>query len=627
MNSDLKEELQSQLESDVKRLRQKGKEELASELERKKVENLLRGDDKAKLVEDYPESKESIEGIFNGLNAIQNITLSSGDGAESEIEMFLGVGGSTSVRLSGLLSGDTYFHTVFLEKSGDTHPHVLTSEGDMIEIRYRADEIDDDALANKSAYDYHYFDFEGDEIRLEQEPMDLSRKLSMHTPDNHVLEYLEGAEPRKQVFDDIEEQLRRFWDHYDDQWYPVLAAWVVHTYLLDGIGFTTYLMLNGRQNTGKSTLQKVLAKLSYRGCFFGQNTSALTSRVAHFNQATMHLDEFDKAANEKIQGVFNNGQSKGGNYNLTNMNRDSIEDQVTSLNCFCAKTLSVNGLGEFDKHLLSRCIIINATRAKRETDDIETVSDEGTETFQNLRNESLAYALFNHRQILDSVEDFKSKTDEKGREADKLASICGILHHFRSEEEAEEAADFLRNKERMEEDDINNTKKVLLRRLVSRFSDPSETVKVSPSDLKKEVNKKLSRGEEFELSAQGVGRRLRELDILRKESQSSRSNSDGSYRYTIPGAYLEDSLERYGYTELLAELKSSDTETSEGSVDSVASVVEVVKSIYEEQEEPATFPQILEECEYEAERLNTLVEMARADGAIFEPKPGDFKPL
>ncbi len=484
MNSDLKEELQSHLENEAEKFRDHGYEDLASELESRKVENLLRGDAKDSLIEEYPESKDKIEAAVEVLSKEQNLELSSGDGAVSEIEMFLGFGGSTSVRLSGLLSGDTYFHTVFLEKDGDTHPHVITSEGDMIEIRYRADEIDDDALANKSAYDYHYFDFEGDEIRLEQEPMDLSRKLSMHTPDNYVLEYLEGAEPRRQVFNDIEEQLRRFWDHYDDQWYPVLAAWVVHTYLLDGIGFTTYLMLNGRQNTGKSTLQKVLAKLSYRGCFFGQNTSALTSRVAHFNQATMHLDEFDKAANEKIQGVFNNGQSKGGNYNLTNMNRDSIEDQVTSLNCFCAKTLSVNGLEEFDDHLLSRCIMINATRAKRETDDIETISEGGTETFQELRNESLAYALFNHRQILDSIEDFKSKTDEKGRKADKLASICGILQHFRSLEAAEEAADFLRDKERMEEDDINNAKKALLRRLVSRFSDPSETIKVSPTDLK-----------------------------------------------------------------------------------------------------------------------------------------------
>jgi hypothetical protein len=487
------------------------------------------------------------------------------------------------VRLSGKLDEETYFHTLFLQKGNKTKKVVVTSDKQICEVknnlerlkqkkRDQASEDEEPEFDFDEEDDYEYFVVNNQEYRFKHKTAKFN-EIDLYTPDNKFLEYFKDKEINQEVYDLVKSEVKRYWDHYNDEWFDVVTAWIIHTYLVNGIGYTGYIILKGKEDTGKSTLQKVIARLAYNGFFSGKSTPAVTSRLAHFTQATINLDEFEKNADDEVQGVFNTGQRKGAKYSFTNMNKDEIEDQITSLYSFCPKTLSVNSLYEFDSHFLSRAYILEATRTTRSIEKIENTNKEDENKFRDFRNDLLAYSLFNHREIISAIENYRENLDFSGRESDKIGLICGIVKHFKSESRADELKEFIADKKELQEEQINQRLKVLFERIIEEFDYEDREIKIKPSVLATHVNRELEIDEDYKMSSRSVGNRLRDYDILRDSSQSNRSGSDGSTVYTIPREYLVDSFTRYGLTSMRDKLDEIGNE--QGSVASVPSVTSV----------------------------------------------------
>jgi hypothetical protein len=531
------------------------------------------------------------------------------------------------VRLSGFIDDDTYFHTVFAHRAGEKQPLVLTSDGQMLRVRNRLSELmaQEEEPDNKERYDFHYFMHEGEEIRFEHKITSFSG-LGIYQPDNQVLRYLQDEQVSDEVYDHVKEKVATYWDHFDEEWFDIITAWIIHTYLVNGIGYTAYLMPKGKENTGKTTLQKLIARLSYNGFFSGKNTSAASSRIAHFRQATLNLDEFEKSAGKDIEGVFNNGQRKGGKYVMTNMNKHELKDQISCLKSFCPKTVSVNSTYPFERHFLSRNIILEATRTDRDVANLETMSESEKQEFQDLRNHLMAYCLFKHSELLQSIRNFKQKLEESGREADKKALICGIIRHFRDEETAFEVTEFLDSSKELQEDQLDRKIEVLFEEVISEFGEDNEQVEVSPKRLAERVNQVLEIDEEYQISPRGVGTRLRDYDVLRHDWQRKRSGPNGGTRYIITREILRDSLGRYELDELTEGFAGGDSSGSVPSAPSISSVEQTLKGV-EADQRAVSFHDIAVESEYSEDVLEQLLDKMENEGTLFEPSPGSYKLL
>lgn len=600
---------------------------------------------------EFSEAKEALAEEFD-------IDLESTEGTEgteateggSLVNSLLNQRSVEKVRLSGYLDNDTYFHTLFLQNHDEVKKVVVTSDGEIAEVKNKldekfrevaeSDEQDKEDIDEPGQYDYDYFVVDGDEYRYKHKTAKF-KDIDLYTPSNNFLQYLKGKEVNEQIFDDVRRQVKRYWDHYDDEWFDLVTAWIIHTYLVNGIGYTGYIILKGKEDTGKSTLQKIIARLSYNGFFSGKSTPAVTSRLAHFTQSTINLDEFEKNADDEVQGVFNTGQRKGAKYSFTNMNKEDIEEQITSLFSFCPKTLSVNSLYEFDSHFLSRAYILEATRTTRSIEKIENMSKQDEKRFEQYRNDLLAYCLFNHDKVISNIEEYRESLEFSGRESDKIGLICGILDHFKSQEKAQEVQDFLSDKKDLQEEQINQRLKTLFERIVQEFGANDKEIQIKPKVLADYVNRELNIEDEYKMSSKSVGNKLRDYDILRDNSQSSRSGSDGSYVYTIPRDYVADSFTRYDLVGLREQLEEKGKEPgSVASVPSVASVENEEKPYRPEREIVKAFDELdavgkregvkrkyddIEEISgLDPEDFEKIFDEMESQGLIHEQNPGEY---
>jgi hypothetical protein len=627
-----KQDMENELNQKLSKMRDKGFDNAANMIEKFEPSELLEEGMKKDLKKDFPEAEEQIDSLIAGLHAVKEISskrdpegteLTEGSETELEIEDFLNEPESNEVRLSGYLDRDTYFHVLLARRNEKLQPLVITSDKEFYKVKNKKNELkkQNKHVENLKRYDYQFFSYQDKEYRLKHKVKDIPT-LSIFKPDNPTLEYLKDKEPSKEVYEEVRSKIKKYWDHYDEEWFDIVAAWIIHTYLINRLGYTVYLMPKGKENTGKTTLQKVLARLSYNGFFSGKTTSAVTSRVAHYTQATLHLDEFDKNADKEIEGVFNTGQRKGGKYSFTNMNKQKVENQITSLYSFCAKTLSVNSLHDFDSHFLSRNIILEATRTERSLENIDTLSKQQQKDFQQLRNHLMAYSLLKNEIILNSVEEYKNDLEESGREADKISVICGLIRHFKDQKRAKEIKKFLESQEQLQESQIDQKLKILLEELTERFDEEQDQIEVNPGSLATHINRVLNRDEEYEVSARGVGNVLREHDILRKDWQSSRSGANGETVYEIPRVYLEDSLKRYGFEDMREKLAIDNGSVPSGS--SVDSVDRTIRHLGGD-EKPISEQEVVVASELPEEEVEEVIEKRKSQGEYLEPEKNKIK--
>jgi hypothetical protein len=151
----------------------------------------------------------------------------------------------------------------------------------------------------------------------------------------------------------------------------VVAAWALHTWVIDAAEWTPYLHVTApEKGCGKTRLLEVLETIVCNPCRTGGMTPAALLRTVDADRPTLLLDESDAAFGgnkdmaEALRGILNEGAKRGGNFRKCN----KMNHKMETFNAFGAKAIA--GIGALPDTVTSRCIVI-AMRRKTAAERVE----------------------------------------------------------------------------------------------------------------------------------------------------------------------------------------------------------------------------------------------------------------
>lgn len=163
---------------------------------------------------------------------------------------------------------------------------------------------------------------------------------------------------------EIEEVLTDVYFFRDPRVSKVLALWVYGTYYYMLFGVYPYIELSGRRGSGKSTIDKILSKLTLNGRMSASSSPAAIYRMLDLVGGTLVLDEMeaisDKAKNDTsdMGPILKAGYSNSGG-RVQRFDPDLGE--VRDFECFSPKVISsINGM---DEVLRDRAIMVTTSTA------------------------------------------------------------------------------------------------------------------------------------------------------------------------------------------------------------------------------------------------------------------------
>jgi hypothetical protein len=414
-----------------------------------------------------------------------------------------------------------------------------------------------------------YLFFEYENVRYKY-PDELFYKdsFNINIPSKNIFKLMKEKVDKKKLWEDLLKNLKGCFDHSNPSQYNLILPAVITSYIHWGLGSTYYVIIKGKEDTGKSTLQKWLSLVQMNGWFGGKASVAVATRYLHFFGISMNQEEIEKMGKEEkvvFTGVANSGFDVNGTYNFVNTNKRNIADQIVSLNTFGIKSFSSNAdilEREFDKSFISRCDVIIGTRKNRETKDLRKLSELDLNNFQDLRDRLFVYCLSNFNEIEKDIEETKTTLEKEGdfgRSSDVKGIILGIIKHFKGDYTKEKEE--LLGKESVDRMEGLNTKESLSFKFIAdifkqKVKESKKSVTLSNADIRNFLNNELNLPDGRKIAARTIGAILRNFQLITRKDQIKREG-DG-YHYTIFLKDFQDMLGRYKFKEIQEILQKED---------------------------------------------------------------------
>jgi hypothetical protein len=155
----------------------------------------------------------------------------------------------------------------------------------------------------------------------------------------------EGDVDTAQLFRMVSDALRAYSRLPTEGYYDLLAAWVMHTYLIEHFDFSPIVFLHGVAERGKSRTGKALAYTSYRGIVTETLNEAPLFRLAENASPTLFLDVVDIV--KKLEGkgsgdVINGRYERGVNVHRVTNPEDSGLGSVKAYRIFGPTIIGTN---------------------------------------------------------------------------------------------------------------------------------------------------------------------------------------------------------------------------------------------------------------------------------------------
>jgi len=483
---------------------------------------------------------------------------------------------------SGIINGEIFYQTVYFESGNKFKPYVITSKGEIIEVvdneenmKLNLERKDWRNITNDDRY--FFFDYGGTMYKYYHE-LGFKDTFPIFTVDNDIIDLIKkkNSPSKEEVYDNSKKILMDYWDHSNPYEYDVSIAFSHQSYILRAIGKTFYFIPQGKEDTGKSTWQKVISRLQFNGKFAGKTSIAASVRQVHFLGINLNQDEFDKLDKESkrtFMGVLNTGLYADGTYEFCDMNKRKLIDQFVTLFTYGEKSFSTNNLFGFDRTFLSRAYVCICVRQGRKLKDINDISPEEKLRFQNQRNINFVYFLMNWKEIKKDILDVKKELEEEGvfgRYTDMNSIILGTVKHFKGDYYLE-VKRHLEEKLGVAQEEKSETKDaIVLEHLVNQFILKEKEEKVLEIECKEILENLLTQlgipeDAESKPKPQSIGWILKNYRLLPKKENWKRDSKTRRRVYVISKSQLEDTLKRFGYNKLHLIL------TSDSSVSSVSS--------------------------------------------------------
>jgi len=113
------------------------------------------------------------------------------------------------------------------------------------------------------------------------------------------------------IYEDILGVLKKFCD-IKEEYYPIVAMWIIGTYVHDEFETFPYLFFNAMRGSGKTRILRLVAELSKNGELLGSMSESVLFRTA--KGTTMCIDEFEKVDSQEKQALrelLNSAYKKG----------------------------------------------------------------------------------------------------------------------------------------------------------------------------------------------------------------------------------------------------------------------------------------------------------------------------
>ncbi len=115
----------------------------------------------------------------------------------------------------------------------------------------------------------------------------------------------------KQIYEQIIVVLKKFCD-LKEEFYPIVASWIIGTYMHDEFETFPYLFFNAMKGSGKTRILRLVAALSNNGELLGSMSESVLFRTA--KGTTMCIDEFEQVNSQEKQSLrelLNSAYKKG----------------------------------------------------------------------------------------------------------------------------------------------------------------------------------------------------------------------------------------------------------------------------------------------------------------------------
>jgi hypothetical protein len=113
------------------------------------------------------------------------------------------------------------------------------------------------------------------------------------------------------TYEEIIKVIKRYCD-LREEYYPIVACWIIGTYLHKSFNTFPYLFINAMRGSGKTRLLKLIASLSANGQIIGSPTEAVLFRIPQ--EHTLCIDEFEgilRKGNEGVRELLNASYKRG----------------------------------------------------------------------------------------------------------------------------------------------------------------------------------------------------------------------------------------------------------------------------------------------------------------------------
>jgi len=237
-----------------------------------------------------------------------------------------------------------------------------------------------------------------------------------------------AAEADSRLFDDIVEKFKTVSELPGEEYYPFLAAWVMHTYLLEKFQFSPVISFYAVPERGKTRTGKALTYLAYRGVHLESLREAYIFRMAEGYMATLFFDVrdlSDKVSKGGSEDIMLHRFEKGARVpRVLYPDRGQFADTVY-FKIFGATLIATNE--ELDEVLGSRAVSITMPETYRRFEN-----NINEEMFIKLKERLLAFKARHSDRELANIE-----KPERGRLGDILKPLLQVILLVRPEREPE----------------------------------------------------------------------------------------------------------------------------------------------------------------------------------------------
>jgi len=179
--------------------------------------------------------------------------------------------------------------------------------------------------------------------------------------DKHSIKDKEEDYKLKEIYDNLIDILKKYCD-IKEQYFPLIACWIIGTYLHEEFETYPYLYLNAMKGAGKTRLLKLIAHLSYEG----EILNSLTEAVLFRSKGTLCIDEFEggsRKGSESLIELLNSAYKKG--TKVKRMKKVKEEQVVEEFDVY--RPISIANIQGLDSVLSDRCIPIIIERSNRKS--------------------------------------------------------------------------------------------------------------------------------------------------------------------------------------------------------------------------------------------------------------------